>query len=238
MSDTHPPLDYLTTSSKATLESFELSRLNRASNLRKELRQILEEWVDAEVDARMARCILDCRRAQDCDHHASARQISTPADLQEFEMLFLSAKNESEEPLPEVAASQRRRLRAEKPVPENESATRSETPMPELRPSATSKCAAAALRVLEQQAQHQTDAGSDAEENPAAASRSEIQSCTGSLFDVATQERPRDSASHSVAHVRGGTLLFANAHRRQVRNALSARARLRDCSKRGLAPAS
>ncbi|MGH9692345.1 MAG: hypothetical protein ACRD4C_14915 [Candidatus Acidiferrales bacterium] len=238
MSDTHPPLDYLTTSSKATLESFELSRLARSANLRKELRQILEEWVDAEVDARMARCILDCRRAQDCDPPASARQISIPADLQQFGMPFLPAQNESEKPLPEAAASQRRRPRAEKPVPGNESAARSETPMPEPRPMATSKCAAAALRVLEQQAQHHPDAGACAEEDPAGASRSEVQSCTDSPFDVAIQEGPRASASHAVAHVRGGTLLFADAHRRQVRNALPARARFRDCSKRGLAPAS
>ena len=45
MSDTQPPLEYLVECSKASLESFQLSRLNRASNLQKECSQVVEEWV-------------------------------------------------------------------------------------------------------------------------------------------------------------------------------------------------
>lgn len=60
MSDTQP-LAYLITNSKDSLESYELSRLNRASNLRKEMLQVLERWIDAETQARMARSILDWR---------------------------------------------------------------------------------------------------------------------------------------------------------------------------------
>lgn len=63
MSDTQP-IAYLITNSKASLESYELSRLNRASNLRKEMLQILERWIDAEAQARMARSILDWRRVE------------------------------------------------------------------------------------------------------------------------------------------------------------------------------
>lgn len=63
MSDTQP-LAYLITNSKDSLESYELSRLNRASNLRKEMFQVLEKWIDAEAQARMARSILDCRRVE------------------------------------------------------------------------------------------------------------------------------------------------------------------------------
>jgi hypothetical protein len=64
MGPTRAPLDYLLTSSGAALESFELSRLNRASNLRKELRDVVEDWIETEVDARLARCILEVKRRQ------------------------------------------------------------------------------------------------------------------------------------------------------------------------------
>lgn len=63
MSDTQP-LAYLMTNSKDSLESYELSRLNRASNLRKEMLQVLERWIDAEAQARMARSILDWKRVE------------------------------------------------------------------------------------------------------------------------------------------------------------------------------
>lgn len=63
MGDTRPPLEYLLTSSQMGLESVELARLNHAANLRKEARQVLEKWIDAEVDARLARSILEWKRA-------------------------------------------------------------------------------------------------------------------------------------------------------------------------------
>ena len=52
------PLEYLATSSDASIESFHLSRLNAVANLRKELREIFEEWVEAEVQARLAQWLL------------------------------------------------------------------------------------------------------------------------------------------------------------------------------------
>jgi hypothetical protein len=75
MNENQPPLEYLVTSSQTAVESFELSRLNRVSNLRKEIRQIVDEWIAAETEARIARWILDCRRAQTEDEvplHTSA----------------------------------------------------------------------------------------------------------------------------------------------------------------------
>ena len=62
MSDIASSLQYLSDCSEESLESFELSRLNRASNLRKELSQVAEEWVDAEVSFRLARLLVDRRR--------------------------------------------------------------------------------------------------------------------------------------------------------------------------------
>lgn len=52
------PLEYLFTSSEASIESFHLSRLNTVANLRKELHEIFEEWVEAEVQARLAQWLL------------------------------------------------------------------------------------------------------------------------------------------------------------------------------------
>jgi hypothetical protein len=63
MSDIQP-LGYLLSSSKMSLESYELLRLNRASNLRKEMLQLLDRWVDAETEARLAREILEWKRTE------------------------------------------------------------------------------------------------------------------------------------------------------------------------------
>ena len=52
------PLEYLFTSSDASIESFRLSRLNAVANLRKELHEIFEEWIEAEVQARLAQWLL------------------------------------------------------------------------------------------------------------------------------------------------------------------------------------
>lgn len=57
-----PPFEYLATCSEPGLESYELSRLNQASNLRRELRQLMDRWIECEVEARMARLTLESRR--------------------------------------------------------------------------------------------------------------------------------------------------------------------------------
>ena len=74
MSDIQP-LAYLITSSRISLESYELLRLNRASNLRKEMLQLLDKWVDAETEARMARAILDWKRGK---NDSSECRVSSP----------------------------------------------------------------------------------------------------------------------------------------------------------------
>jgi hypothetical protein len=55
----HVPMKYLATSSDTSLESFRLSRMNRAANLRKELFDVVEEWIEAEVEARVAERLLE-----------------------------------------------------------------------------------------------------------------------------------------------------------------------------------
>ena len=58
------PLEYLLTSSQSGLEGFELGRLNQIANLRKELRDLVDEWVQAEIEAELARWLLESRRAR------------------------------------------------------------------------------------------------------------------------------------------------------------------------------
>ncbi len=76
MGSTHPPLESLLNLSQNCLEGFELSRLNRISNLRKEFRQILAEWIEFEIEARFARWVLQYRHM--CD------PVADQADLPAF----------------------------------------------------------------------------------------------------------------------------------------------------------
>lgn len=89
MGVTRPPLEYLATCSKVALESFELSRLNEASNLRKEVQQILQGWIDTEVDARIARWILDSKQAQARGELREA--MERPVPLKQLDLSFLPA---------------------------------------------------------------------------------------------------------------------------------------------------
>jgi hypothetical protein len=89
MSDTHPPLEYLITCSEPGLESFELSRMNQAANLRKQLRQIVERWIESEVDARVARCMLEFRRGPFTDRREPMAEVPNPVLFEQLTIPFL-----------------------------------------------------------------------------------------------------------------------------------------------------
>jgi hypothetical protein len=55
------PVSYLFDSSKQSLQEYELSRLNHASNIKKQLRILLEQLIDESVDAQFARWMLEHR---------------------------------------------------------------------------------------------------------------------------------------------------------------------------------
>lgn len=83
MSDSTPPDEYLFTCSDAGLESFALSRMALAASLRKEIRQKLEQWIECEAEARLARWMLERRCAPQRNRGQSAeiREPATPAVL-------------------------------------------------------------------------------------------------------------------------------------------------------------
>lgn len=58
-----PPLDYLQAASRASLQSFELTRLNHAANLRNEIAALIDQWIQETSEALLARWMLDNRGA-------------------------------------------------------------------------------------------------------------------------------------------------------------------------------
>jgi hypothetical protein len=81
MGSAHPPLEYLLASSKTSLESFEPSRLNAVANLRKEIREVVDDWVQAEIEARIARWVLECQRNDAAAPQPDVPQLLGPAGV-------------------------------------------------------------------------------------------------------------------------------------------------------------
>jgi hypothetical protein len=54
-----PPWEYLQQATVPALQSFELSRLNHASNLKKEIDTLLEQWLDETSAAMLARFLME-----------------------------------------------------------------------------------------------------------------------------------------------------------------------------------
>jgi hypothetical protein len=56
-----PPWEFLLSASKNSLQSFELSRLSNAANLRKEIAALLDQWLADQANATVARLLLQER---------------------------------------------------------------------------------------------------------------------------------------------------------------------------------
>ena len=54
-----PPWEYLQQATVPALQSFELSRLNHASNLKKEIDTLLDQWLDETAAAMLARFLME-----------------------------------------------------------------------------------------------------------------------------------------------------------------------------------
>lgn len=93
-----PPLEHLVMSSNTSLESFELSRLNAVANLRKEIRQIVDDWVQAEIEARIARWVLERRRTDAADSQPHVPHYLEPVPAFENAACILHAAEEGRSP--------------------------------------------------------------------------------------------------------------------------------------------
>src|SRR5260370_42552594 len=58
---TEPPWEFLLSASRNSLQSYELSRLSHAANLRKEIAQLLDSWLEENTAAMLARWLMEER---------------------------------------------------------------------------------------------------------------------------------------------------------------------------------
>lgn len=101
------PLDYLHSASTSSLESYELSRLNHAANLRREISVLLDQWIDETVQARLARWMIADR---------STRRVSRG------EAMPLERRLRFEAPVvPRIAKGRARRASQSQPKSESKS---------------------------------------------------------------------------------------------------------------------
>src|SRR5882724_3304444 len=56
-----PPWEFLLSASHTSLHSYELSRLNHAANLRKEIGALLDQWMEESASAMLARWLMEHR---------------------------------------------------------------------------------------------------------------------------------------------------------------------------------
>jgi len=66
---TQPPWEFLLSASRNSLQSYELSRLSHAANLRKEIAQLLDSWLEENTAAMLARWLMEER-----EHSTPARE--------------------------------------------------------------------------------------------------------------------------------------------------------------------
>jgi hypothetical protein len=80
---TEPPWEFLLSASKNSLQSYELSRLSHAANLRKEIGQLLDSWLEENSAAMLARWLMEQRehplRVQDAPQASEAKPGDPPS---------------------------------------------------------------------------------------------------------------------------------------------------------------
>jgi hypothetical protein len=83
-SSTQPPWDFLLSASRTTLQSYELSRLSHAANLRKEIVHLVNNWVEENSNAMLARLLMDRGEEQVClprgNSHAQSGEPASVSD--------------------------------------------------------------------------------------------------------------------------------------------------------------
>jgi len=72
---TQPPWEFLLSASRNSLQSYELSRLSHAANLRKEIGALLDLWMEENSAAMLARWLMEQRgRPQQAPEDASSAE--------------------------------------------------------------------------------------------------------------------------------------------------------------------
>jgi hypothetical protein len=81
---TEPPWDFLLSASRNSLQSYELSRLSHAANLRKEIGQLLDSWMEENAAAMLARWLMEQQRERplrtsDAPQASESRPVNPPS---------------------------------------------------------------------------------------------------------------------------------------------------------------
>jgi len=75
LNPTQPPWEFLLSASKNSLQSYELTRLSHAANLRKEIGTLLNQYLEENASAMLARWLMEQRdksvRSSDALHAAA-----------------------------------------------------------------------------------------------------------------------------------------------------------------------
>lgn len=72
---TQPPWEFLLNASRNSLQSFELSRLAHAANLRKEIAALIDQWMEESAAAMLARWLMEQR-----ERSARVPDLLSPAE--------------------------------------------------------------------------------------------------------------------------------------------------------------
>ncbi|HUO34947.1 MAG TPA: hypothetical protein VMU43_08135 [Candidatus Acidoferrum sp.] len=98
-------VEYLQKTSDDGLESFQLARLDRTANLRKELTQMVMDMVDSEVEARLARWFLDRRRLKASGGEFDDISIELPTNSSGVQLLLGDCANEKRQTIGALPAA-------------------------------------------------------------------------------------------------------------------------------------
>jgi hypothetical protein len=71
---TQPPWEFLLSASRNSLQSYELTRLSHAANLRKEIGALLDQWLEENASAMVARWLMEQH-----EHPATSMDAATAA---------------------------------------------------------------------------------------------------------------------------------------------------------------
>jgi hypothetical protein len=79
---TQPPWEFLLSASRTSLQSYELSRLSHAANLRKEIGALLDQWMEENSAAMLARWLMDQgERPQQVQEDPLTGKLSRQTDM-------------------------------------------------------------------------------------------------------------------------------------------------------------
>ncbi len=101
MKTTKSMLDYLARCSQTSLESFQLARLNDLANLRRQMIDVIDEWVETDIQARISEWILLRKR-----HQATLRSPQSVRRIRskQVPLPLTPAPDESSTQFPEIAS--------------------------------------------------------------------------------------------------------------------------------------